>query len=49
MVFEVGEGGEVDRAPGANATTLAVGPNVGRAPGPKSKVMAVKGTLSGDE
>ena len=49
VVFEIGEGGDVDRAPGANATTSAVGPNVGRVPGPKSKVIAVKAGLSGDE
>ena len=49
VVFVIGEGGEVDRTPGANATRLTVGPNVGRAPGPWSKLMALEAGLSGDE
>ena len=49
VVFVIGEGDDVDRAPGVDATTAAVGPNVGRAPGTKSKLMALKAGLSGDE
>lgn len=51
MIFKFGEGVDVDCASGANATTLALGPNVDRAPGSKSKLMAaaVEAGLSGDE
>ena len=49
VVFVIGEGGDVDRTPGANATRSTVGPNVGRVPGTKSKLMALEAGLSGDE
>ena len=50
VVFEIREGVDVERASATNATPLAVGPTVGRAPGTKSKLMAaaVKAGLSGD-
>ena len=48
-MVEIGEGGDVDRGPGANSMPLAVGFNVTRAPGTKAKLMAVEAGLSGDE